>query len=78
MLRDRSYFASLYKVELLQSQFIEGGAIQPGVWQHVRIPLDVFGPMLSNYGTISIDRPGASAENTPLTIYVDNVILRGK
>jgi hypothetical protein len=77
-LRDTSYFASLYKVELLQSQFIEGGAIQPGAWQHVQIPLDVFGPMLSNYGTISIDRPGASAENTPLTIYVDNVVLRGK
>ncbi|MGB8984538.1 MAG: hypothetical protein WCC12_21910 [Anaerolineales bacterium] len=77
-LRNTSYFASLYTVELLQSQFIEGGAIQPGTWQHVRIPVDVFGPMLSDYGTISIDRPGASADNTPLTIYVDNVILRGK
>ncbi len=76
-LRDASYQPSLFKVELLQSQFIEGGKIVPGTWQHVQIPLDVFGPMLSKYETISIDRPGHGS-NTPMTIYVDNVILRGK
>jgi hypothetical protein len=64
-------------VELLQSQFIEGGTLQPGSWQHVQIPLDVFGPRLGHYGTINIDRPGHGS-NTPLTIYVDNVVLRGK
>jgi hypothetical protein len=64
-------------VELLQSQFIEGGKLQPGSWQHVQIPLDVFGPRLSYYGTISIDRPGHGS-STPLTIYVDNVVLSGK
>lgn len=76
-LRDAAYQPSLFKVELLQSQFIEGGKLNPGTWQHVRIPLDVFGPMLSKYEIISIDRPGHGS-NTPLTIYVDNVILRGK
>jgi hypothetical protein len=77
-LRDTMYQPSLFKVELLQSQFIEGGKIEPGNWQHVRIPLDVFGPLLSHYGIISIDRPGAGAENKPVRIYVDNVVLRGK
>lgn len=77
-LRDTAYQPSLFKVELLQSQFIEGGRIEPGNWQHVRIPLDVFGPLLSHYGIISIDRPGAGAENKPVRIYVDNVVLRGK
>lgn len=76
-LRDTAYQPSLFKVELLQSQFIEGGKIEPGKWQHVRIPLDVFGPLLSHYEIISIDRPGASAENKPVRIYVDNVVLRG-
>lgn len=76
-LRDEHYYPSLFKVELLQSQFIEGGGIQSGHWQHVQIPLDIFGPRLSHYGIISIDRPGHGS-NTPLTIYVDNVILRGK
>jgi len=76
-LRDASYQPSLFKVELLQSQFIESGKITPGTWQHVRIPLDVFGPMLSQYGIISIDRPGHGS-NTSMTIYVDNVILHGK
>jgi len=75
-LRDEYYYPSIFKIELLQSQFIEGGTIQPGSWQHVQIPLDVFGPMLSHYGTISIDRPGHGS-NTPLTIYVDNVSLSG-
>ena len=69
---------SPFKVELLQSQFIEGGKIEPGNWQHVRIPLDVFGPLLSHYGIISIDRPGANTENKPVRIYVDNVVLRGE
>jgi len=77
-LRDTNYQPSLFKVELLQSQFIEGGKIVPGTWQHVRIPLDVFGPLLSDYDIISIDRPGASAPNQPVRIYVDNVVLRGK
>lgn len=77
-LRDASYFQSLFKLELLQSQFIEGGKLQPRTWQHIRIPLDVFGPLLSDYETISIDRPPAGRGNDPLTIYVDNVVLRGK
>jgi hypothetical protein len=77
-LRDTSYYASPLKLELLQSQFIEGGALQPGTWQHVRIPLDVFGPLLSKYGIISIDRPPAGRTNEPLSLYVDNVILSGK
>ena len=68
---------SPFKVELLQSQFIESGKLEPGSWQHVQIPLDVFGPRLSQYGMISIDRPGHGS-NTPLMIYVDNVTLRGK
>jgi hypothetical protein len=68
----------LFKVEFLQSQFIEGGRLQPRTWQHVRIPLDVFGPLLSNYGTISIDRPPAGRGDAPLIVYVDNVILSGK
>jgi hypothetical protein len=76
-LRDISYYPSLFKVELLQSQFIEGGILQPGSWQHVQIPLDVFGPRLSPYGMVSIDRPGHGS-NTPLTIYVDNVFLSGR
>lgn len=75
-LRDTSYQPSLFKVELLQSQFIEAGKLQPGSWQHVQIPLDVFGPRLSQYGMISIDRPGHGS-NTPLMIYVDNLTLRG-
>lgn len=78
MLRDIYYQPSLFKIELLQSQFIEGGKIQPGTWQHVQIPLDVFGPMLSHYAIISIDRPPAGPGNAPLEIYVDNVMLRGK
>jgi hypothetical protein len=77
-LRDTAYQSSLFKVELLQSPFIEKGKIDPGTWQHVRIPLDVFGPLLSQYVIISIDRPGAGSANTPLRIYVDNVVLRGK
>ncbi|MFT3892068.1 MAG: glycosyl hydrolase [Anaerolineales bacterium] len=77
-LRDTSYYPSLFKVELLQSQFIEGGKLQPKTWQHVRIPLDVFGPQLSRYVIISIDRPAAGRTNEPLTVYVDNVILSGK
>jgi hypothetical protein len=76
-LRDEFYYPSIFKIELLQSQFIEGGKLQPGIWQHVQIPLDVFGPMLSHYGTINIDRPGHGS-NTPLTIYVDNVVLQGR
>ncbi len=76
-LRNDVYQPSIYRIELLQSQFIEGGKIIPGTWQLVHIPLDVFGPLLSKYETISIDRPGHSS-NTPLVIYVDNVILRGK
>jgi len=53
-LRDSGYGPSPFRVELLQSQFIEGGEIKPGTWQHVRIPLDVFGPLLSDYNDISI------------------------
>ena len=77
-LRDGAYQPSLFKIELLQSQFIEGGKLKPSTWQHVRIPLDVFGPLLSSYGIISIDRPPAGRGNEPLTIYVDNVVLSGK
>lgn len=77
-LRDKSYFSSLFKIEFLQSQFIEGGKLQPKTWQHVRIPLDVFGPLLSNFNIISIDRPPAGGNNDTLTIYVDNVILHGR
>ena len=76
-LRDTSYYPSLFSVELIQSQFIEGGILQPGVWQHVQIPLDVFGPMLSRYITINISRSGIG-ENKPLTLYVDNILLTGK
>jgi hypothetical protein len=78
LLRDTLYFSSLFKIELLQSQFIEGGTLQPKTWQHVRIPLDVFGPRLSHYGIISIDRPPAGRGDEPLILYVDNVILSGK
>ncbi|MCZ2128242.1 MAG: hypothetical protein LC099_10785 [Anaerolineales bacterium] len=77
-LRGPSYQPAIYRVELLQSQFIEGGTLQPGTWQHVQIPLDVFGPRLSRYVIISIDHPGASTADLPLLIYVDNVVLRGK
>jgi hypothetical protein len=81
-LRDTSYHPALFKVELLQSQFIEGGKLAPGTWQHVQIPLDVFGPRLSRYRTISIDLPGAGRfgadDATPLYLYVDNVVLSGK
>ncbi len=77
-LRDTGYQPSLFKVELLRSQFIEGGQIEPGTWQHVRIPLDVFGPLLSRYVTLSIDRPAASTAEEPVRIYVDNVVLRGE
>ena len=77
-LRDTSYYSSLFKIELLQSQFIEGGKLQPKTWQHVRIPLDVFGPRLSRYGIISIDRPPAGRGDESLILYVDNVILSGK
>jgi len=77
LLRDGSYYPSPFKVELLQSQFIEGGKLMPGTWQHVQIPLDVFGPKLNYFDIICIERPGHGS-NMPLTIYVDNVILRGK
>lgn len=78
LLRDDSYQPAVFKIELLQSQFIEGGGIQPGTWQHVQIPLDVFGPFLSHYVHISIERPGTGYDNTPLVTYIDNVVLRGK
>jgi hypothetical protein len=76
-LRDTAYQSSIYSVELVQSQFITGGKIQPGEWQHVQIPLDAFGPLLSQYPTFIISRSGIG-ENKPLTLYVDNVVLRGK
>ncbi len=76
-LRDTYYQPSLFKVELLQSQFIEGGKIQPGTWQHVQIPLEVFGSSISDYDMISIERPGNGSE-APMIVYVDNVMLRGK
>ena len=76
-LRDATYASSTFDVELLQSQFIEGGKIEPGTWQHVQIPLDLFGPSLSEYVMISIEHSGHGSL-TPLIIYVDNVILRGK
>jgi hypothetical protein len=76
-LRDALYQSSPVMVDLLGSQFIEGGKIQPGTWQHVQIPLDVFGSLLSDYDMISIERPGNGSE-TPLMVYVDNVMLRGK
>jgi hypothetical protein len=76
-LRDTSYQSSLFTVGLLQSQFITGGELQPGTWQHIRIPLDVFGPLLSHYVTISLS--GFSAiQDKPFTLYLDNVVLSGK
>ena len=75
-LRDADYNPSK-KIQLFQSPFIEGAKIKPGNWQHVQIPLDLFGTMLTQYDTFSIRRPGNDS-NSPLTIYVDNVILRGK
>ena len=76
-LRDTAYQSSLFAVELVQSQFIRGGRIQPGTWQHVQIPLDVFGPLLSSYPTFIIGRYGIG-ENKPLILYMDNIILSGK
>ena len=77
-LRDDSYYPSPFRLELFQSQFIENGGIQPGKWQHVRIPLDVFGPLLSDYNDISIDQPGHLNPNKPIVIYLDNIVLSGK
>lgn len=76
-LRDTAYLSSIYSVGLIQGQFISGGKIQPGTWQHVQIPLDVFGPLLSHYPTFIISR-SHFGENKPLILYLDNVILRGK
>ncbi len=76
-LRDALYQSSPIKVDLLGSQFIEDGKIQPGIWQHVQIPLDVFGSSLIDYVMISIERSGNGSE-TPLMVYVDNVMLHGK
>ena len=76
-LRDALYQSSPAMVNLLGSRFIEGGKIQPGTWQHVQIPLDVFGSSLGDYVMISIERPGNGSE-APLMVYVDNVMLRGK
>ncbi len=76
-MRDAAYQSSPSTVDLLRSEFIEGGKIQPGIWQHVQIPLDVFGSSLSDFVMISIERPGNGSE-APLMVYVDNVMLRGK
>lgn len=76
-LRDTAYQSSIFAVELVQSQFIADGTIQPGTWQHVQIPLAAFGPLLSNYRTIIISRYGIG-ENKPITLYVDNVLLSGE
>jgi len=78
LLRDTAYQPTVFRIELLQSQFIEGGSIQPGMWQHVQIPVDVFGPLLSHYGHISIERPGTGYDIRPLVTYIDNVVLRGE
>jgi len=73
-LRDTGYQDSPFRVELSNSQFIEGGKQKIGVWQHVQIPLDVFGPLLSHYGIISI----SNWRTDPVVIYVDNLQLRGR
>lgn len=73
-LRDTGYQGSPFRVELSNSQFIEGGKQKIGVWQHVQIPLDVFGPLLSHYGIISI----GNWRTDPVVIYVDNLQLRGR
>ena len=73
-LRDTDYQGSPFRVELSNSQFIEGGKQKIGVWQHVQIPLDVFGPLLSHYGIISI----SNWRTDPVVIYVDNLQLRGR
>jgi len=78
LLRDTHYYPSPFRLELFQSQFIEGGGIQPGKWQHVRIPLNVFGPLMGEYNDISIDQPGHLNPNQPIVIYLDNIVLRGK
>ena len=73
-LRDTGYQGSPFRVELSNSQFIDGGKQKIGVWQHVQIPLDVFGPLLSHYGIISI----SNWRTDPIVIYVDNLQLRGR
>ena len=72
------YGASAFAVELFQSQMIEGGKIIPGTWQHVRIPLDVFSPLLSEYHDISINQPGYLNPGLPIVIYLDNILLKGQ
>ncbi len=73
VLRDSSYFSSPFRVELTQTQFIEGGTLQPGTWQHVQIPVDVFGPLFGNYITLSFSNFGA--EDKPIVFYLDNIQL---
>jgi hypothetical protein len=73
VLRDSSYYSSPFRVELTQTQFIEGGKLQPGTWQHVKIPVDVFGPLFGNYITLSISNFGA--EDKPIVFYLDNIQL---
>lgn len=73
-LRDTGYQGSPFRMELSNSQFIDGGQQKIGAWQHVQIPLDVFGPLLSHYGIISI----SNWRTDPVVIYVDNLQLRGR
>jgi hypothetical protein len=73
LLRDSTYFSAPFRVELAQSQFIEGGKLQPGTWQHVKIPMDVFGPLFGNYVDISISNYGAG--DKPMVLYLDNIQL---
>ncbi len=75
VLRDINYQTSPFKVELTHSQFLEGSDLLAGVWQHVQIPLDVFGPLIGTYRTISISNV---SKQQPIVIYVDNVNLRGE
>lgn len=76
VLRDSSYYSSPFRVELTQTQFIEGGKLQPGTWQHVKIPVDVFGPLFGNYITLSFSNFGA--EDKPIVFYLDNIQLSKK
>lgn len=72
-LRNSTYYSSPFRVELTQTQFIEGGKLQPGTWQHVKIPLDVFGPLFGNYTDLSFSNFGAV--DKPLVFYLDNLQL---
>lgn len=60
-------------VRLNESQFVEGGDLVQGQWQHVMVPFTAFGAILPPVRDIVLQL----GPTGPATIYVDNVELLG-